>query len=167
MVKTTSVLILEKSEPERRFTLGVVYEPGVTDTQGDFAKAADIEAAAWEFMSRLQTLAKSGVALLSTALKAGDDGVSLDITDLGDLLEKGAGLDDEHLQIGDEEDLGMIVESYIAPIDLLIGAQTVKKGAWLLGVVWSPTMFAKIKSGARTGLSLYGRADTIEEPVSV
>src|SRR3990167_6307475 len=53
------VLVLVKSSPERRYTLGVVYEPDVVDTQGDFAKAEDIEDAAWAFMMRLQSLAKA------------------------------------------------------------------------------------------------------------
>ena len=39
--------VLEKHE-ERRYTLGVVYEPNVEDTDGEFAKAEDIESAAWE-----------------------------------------------------------------------------------------------------------------------
>ncbi len=38
--------VLEKHE-ERRYTLGVVYEPNVEDTDGEFAKAEDIESAAW------------------------------------------------------------------------------------------------------------------------
>jgi len=50
----TKMLVLEKSATERRYTLGVVYEPDVVDTQGEFAKAEDIETAAWAFMERLQ-----------------------------------------------------------------------------------------------------------------
>jgi len=86
--------------------------------------------------------------------------VSVDITGLEDLV-KGAGLDDEHLQV--EEPLGTIVESYLSPVDMQVSGHEVKKGAWLLGVRWTPEMFAKIKAGARTGLSLYGRADSVQE----
>lgn len=166
MGQQVQLKIVEKSATARRFSLGIVYEPGSVDTQGDFAKADDIEAAAWEFMSRLQRLAKSASAILACALTADATGVTLDVTDVSEDIRKGAGLDDEHLQIGDDEDLGTIVESYIAPDDMIVNGQPVKKGSWLLGVVWSEAMFEKIKNGERVGLSLYGRADQIDEAVS-
>lgn len=152
----TKVLILEKSD-ERRYTLGVVYEPNVLDTQNEFAKAEDIESAAWSFLERLQVFAKCGAQILKASLTADATGVQLDVDEAVDVLEKSVGLDDQHLQVSD--DLGTIVESYIAPQDLVINGQAIKKGAWLLGVRWSPEMFAKIKSGERTGLSMFGRAD--------
>lgn len=153
------LLVLTKSSNERRYTLGVVYEPDVVDTQGDFAKAGDIEDAAWAFMERLQVLAKTSGELLAAfrTVEEYPEGVTFDVTALEDLV-KGAGLDDEHLQV--DEPLGTIVESYIAPQDLTVNGQAVKKGAWLLGVRWTDEMFQKIKAGARTGLSLYGRADS-------
>lgn len=160
--------ILAKAD-ERRYSLGVVYSPNDVDSQGEFAKADDISAAAWAFMERLQTLAKAGVSLLKAAIAADADGITLDITDVAgeDALEKGAGLDDMHLQVGDEEDLGVIVESYVAPVDMEIGGQAVKAGTWLLGVRWSEPMWKKIKSGERTGLSMYGRVDHIKnQPVA-
>lgn len=146
--------VLQKNAPQR-FTLGIVYEPDVTDTQGDFAKAEDIESAAWEFLARLQQSASLGASVL----KAAAEGASCEI-EITDLMK--SGLDDMHLQVGDEEDLGTIVESYLAPTDLAIDGQPVKKGAWLLGVRWSPAMFAKIQAGERTGLSFYGRAEQVE-----
>lgn len=159
----TDLRILEKRQGPQRFTLGVVYEPDVKDTQGEFAKAADIESAAWAFMERLQRLAKSGAVILKSAIDAdADEGITLDVTEIADLVEKGVGLDDEHLQIGDEEDLGVIVESYLAPDAMEIGGQKVRKGAWLLGVKWSQVMWDKIKAGERTGLSLYGLVDREE-----
>lgn len=39
---------------KQRYTLGVVYEPNVLDTQGDFATAEVIEKSAWDFMRSLQ-----------------------------------------------------------------------------------------------------------------
>ena len=146
------LLILEKAEA-KRFTLGVVYEPDVLDTQREMAKAEDIERAAWDFMGRLQALAKSG-ALVLKAARDGEGQVELD-----DELIKAVGLDDEHMQT--DEHLGTIVESYVAPCDMKVGDQTVKKGSWLLGTVWTPEMFAKIRKGDRTGLSMYGRAERI------
>ncbi|HJO37579.1 MAG: XkdF-like putative serine protease domain-containing protein [Vicinamibacterales bacterium] len=59
--------VLSKHE-EQRYTLGVVYEPLVLDTQEEFAKAEDIEEAAWGFMARLQTLAKAAGTLLKSAI---------------------------------------------------------------------------------------------------
>lgn len=159
MAHTLAYTVLEKSAPTRRYTLGIVYEPDSVDTQGEFAKAEDIEAAAWDFLARLQVLAKSGALLLASALKADKADVEVDITDLGDLL-KGEGLDDQHLQV--DEPLGTIVESYVAPCDLNINGQPVKKGAWLLGVRWTEGMFEKIHSGERTGLSMFGHATRVE-----
>lgn len=151
---------------ERKFTLGIVYEPAAIDTDGEFAKAEDIESAAHAFMERLQAMSKSGAEVLRAVLNSGSTEVTLDITDMAEALEKGAGLDDMHLQVGDEDDLGTIVESYIAPVDMEIGAQTVKKGAWLLGVIWSDAMWKKIKAGKRTGLSMYGSVGRIKnQPV--
>lgn len=155
----TLVKVLEKSSKERRYTLGVVYEPNVVDTQGDFAKAEDIETAAWGFMARLQSLAKSGASILKAAAEAGDAGIELEISDVDEML-KGEGLDDQHMQV--DEPVGIIVESYIAPCDLKVDGETVKKGAWLLGVQWTEEMFEKIKKGERTGLSMYGRTEKVE-----
>lgn len=142
--------ILAKSD-ERRYTLGVVYEPDIVDTQGDFAKAEDIEKAAWDYMLRLQVVVKSAEAVLSALSESNE--AEIDVTEL---VEKGAGLDDQHLQVSHE--VGTVVESYIAPTDMEINGQKVAKGSWLLGVVWTPEMFDKIKKGDRTGLSMYGKA---------
>src|SRR5262249_49300499 len=56
------------------------------------------------------------------------------------------------------DELGEIVECYVAPCAMTIGNQQVPQGAWLLGVIWSPQQFALIKSGQRTGLSMGGTA---------
>jgi len=159
--------VLEKSA-SKRYTLGVVYEPDTLDTQHEFAKAEDIESAAWDFMTRLQDMAKSGSLILKSALDASDQGITIDVTDMVDIVEndelsKSSGLDDEHLQVGDYEQLGTIVESYIAPVDMVIQGETIKKGAWLLGVRWTPPMFDKIQKGERTGLSMFGRTDKVKE----
>lgn len=39
-----------KSDTAQRYTLGVIYEPNVVDTQGDWMEAGDVEAACWDFM---------------------------------------------------------------------------------------------------------------------
>lgn len=151
--------VLEKAL-EKRYTLGVVYEPDAEDTQGDFMKAADIEASAWDFMERLQLLAKSCGVILTSAIGAGREGITLDVTNVDELI-KGEGLDDQHLQL--DEPLGVIVESYVAPADFTVNGEPIKKGTWLLGVRWTQEMFEKIKKGERTGLSLYGTADRVKE----
>lgn len=149
--KATKMRVLSKSG-DRHYTLGVVYEPDVTDSQGEFAKAEDIETAAWAFMERIQMLAKSAALIV----KATENNHAIDITELDELIKSAQFLDDEHLQVDDH--LGTIVESYIAPADLKIDGQEVKKGAWLLGVVWSESMWNKIKAGDRTGFSMFGTA---------
>lgn len=166
----TSMRIVEKAST-RRYTLGVVYQPGSptdTDTQGDFASAETIERAAWDFMTRLQAMAKAGTTIVRAALDS-DEGVIVKVALESDVeegfafeVEKGAGLDDMHLQVGDEQDLGIIVESYLAPADFTIGDEPIAKGTWLLGVRWSAGMWEKILKGERTGLSLYGLAELKE-----
>jgi len=52
-----------------------------------------------------------------------------------------------------------IYESYISPVDLTMGGQSVKKGTWLLMVhVTDDTIWDKIKSGEYTGFSMGGFA---------
>lgn len=43
-------------ESENQVVYGVVYEPDVVDTQGDFMKADEIEKSAWEFMSDFRNI---------------------------------------------------------------------------------------------------------------
>jgi hypothetical protein len=154
--------ILRKSEDVQRYTLGVVYEPDVADTDNEFAKAEDIEKAAWQFLSDLQSCASAAAQIVKTVNDADDTmQVQLDITELHDLICKGAGdgLDDQHLQV--TEHVGTIVESYLAPVDFDLADQRVTKGTWLLGVIWTPEMFEKIQTGERTGLSMFGRAQRL------
>lgn len=150
--------ILEKNQ-KQRYTLGIVYEPDEIDTQDDFASAQTIEHAAWDFMCKLQTMDLSvqrAEQLISGLQKAMDgDEVRLDITDWADDISKGR-VGDMHSVWPDE--LGTVVESYIAPVDFEIGGEPVKKGSWLLGVVWSEEHYDKIESGERTGYSLGGKA---------
>lgn len=149
-MKNEDFVVLVKGS-EKRYTLGVVYEPDVADTQNEFAKAEDIEQAAWDFMARMQAAGQFGQFVFKAAL-SGDE-AELDVTEMEEMF-KSQGLDDEHLQV--TEPLGDIVESYIAPCDMTIGEQLVKKGTWMLGVCWNEQMFEKIKKGERTGLSMFG-----------
>jgi len=151
---------------KQHYTLGIVYEPDTVDTQGDFADAAEIEKACWNFMRRLQgqdTLTKTALRVLEEVVKAAESGkgVRLDITDVYEVVQK-RGLNDMHVNSDDDESLGTIVECYIAPCDFKIGDEQVRKGTWLLGVQWSPDYFAKIEAGERTGFSMEGRAVRVE-----
>jgi len=151
---------------KKHYTLGIVYEPDEVDTQGDFTDAAEIEKACWNFMRRLQgqdALTKTALRVLEEVVKAAESGKSLrlDITDAYEEVTK-RGLNDMHVSSEDDENLGTIVECYIAPADFEINGETVKKGTWLLGVVWNPDYFAKIEKGERTGLSLEGTAVRVE-----
>lgn len=151
---------------KKYYTLGIVYEPDTVDSQGDFADADEIEKACWNFMRRLQgqdTLTKAALLVLEEVIKAAESGesVRLDITDAYEAVQK-RGLNDMHIPSESDEELGTIVECYIAPTDFEVNGETVKKGTWLLGVVWNPEYFEKIEKGERTGLSLEGTAIRVE-----
>lgn len=57
-----------------------------------------------------------------------------------------------------------VVESYIAPVDMEIDGEVVKKGTWLMGIhVSNETVWADIKAGRLTGLSIGGSALRVPE----
>src|ERR1051325_6231508 len=129
--------ILQK-DSKRRYTLGVVYEPDTLDSDNEFAKAEDIEVAAWDFMRSLQgrgEVAKAGLDLIKKvkdAVASGDQ-VKLEVTDdLLDQIEK-RGVNAMHLIDLENSE---VVESFIAPVDMEIEGQKIKKGSWLAGIVW-------------------------------
>lgn len=147
---------IEKNAPQR-YTLGVVYEPDVKDTDGDWMTAEDIEKACWQFMRYLQStdqikLARNIVEAVTNP-KAGE--VEIEI---GELIEK-RGLGDMHTEmLGDD---CQVVECYIAPADFELAGERVRKGTWLLGAVWNEEQFQKIQSGERRGYSMGGYATSI------
>ena len=55
-----------------------------------------------------------------------------------------------------DDTLGDIVECYVAPVDFQLGDEPIRKGSWLLGVVWSEDQFRKVQDGTLTGFSLGG-----------
>ena len=156
---------LEKVE-KQRFTLGIVYEPNVIDSQDDFTDSKEIEKTAWAFMEKLQGISQLGKfqdELLENIVKAidQDEPLKIDITEIYDDIKKG-GLNDMHVNKATDDGLGTIVESFIAPVDFDIGEEKVTKGTWLLGVVWSEEHFKKIENKERTGFSLEGKGKRIE-----
>ena len=58
---------------------------------------------------------------------------------------------------------GDVVETFVAPVDMAIDDEVVKAGSWCVGIIWSEEMFAKIKSGDRTGVSMGGTAIRLNE----
>lgn len=160
-----------KHAEDSRYTLGVVYEPDTPDTEGDQASAEEIEKAAHVFMRLLQngpTITKSQTAFMTGIAKAlsGDEAVEVDVTELLSDLKKGAGLNDQHVNTDTDHELGDIVECFVAPCDMTVNGQEIKKGAWCLGVVWSGDHWPLIKSGERSGYSLEGlgiRVPILEE----
>lgn len=59
-----------------------------------------------------------------------------------------------------------ILESYLAPVDFMIGNESVKKGSWLLGVrVNDDEIWNAVKRGDLTGYSIGGHANRNPDPV--
>ena len=149
-------------DAKHRYTLGVVYEPDTLDTDGEYATAEDIEKAAHDFMRYLQGrrgLSKVGLDILAKIKEASDSGdeVKLEIDGLDEIAKQG--VNSMHLE--DLED-SEVVESFVAPIDMKIGDETVKKGSWLAGIVWDDKHFQKIQSGEWTGYSMGGFARKVK-----
>lgn len=57
-------------------------------------------------------------------------------------------------RLGDEE--ATLVENYIAPADLTIGTQAVKKGSWIQSWQLAPTLWDQVEKGDLTGFSFGG-----------
>jgi hypothetical protein len=79
-------------------------------------------------------------------------------------FQKNLKLGEMHLNKNFEE-IGEVVENYIAPVDMIVGEEIVKKGSWLIGCIWKPEIFEKIKKGEYTGVSLEGVGLTVEREV--
>lgn len=167
VTKTADVRIIQKAEKER-YTLGIVYEPDTVDSQGDWSTAEEIQKACHNFMRALQgksAVAKAATELLREILKAAesDGSFQVDLTALAEEIEKAGGpLNDMH-ETDFQGTTPDVVECYIAPVDFMIGEQTVKKGTWLMGVVWPTDYFNLIESGDRTGYSMEGTGRRVKE----
>ncbi|NTU17260.1 XkdF-like putative serine protease domain-containing protein [Bacillus subtilis] len=58
---------------------------------------------------------------------------------------------------------GVVVESYVAPDDFMIGSKWITKGSWVLVTRASDEVWEQIKAGIITGYSMAGTADVYEE----
>ena len=159
--------IIVKSEPSR-YTLGVVYSPDEKDAQDDWSDALEIEKACHDFTKKMQgkgKVNKSAVELLAAIVKALDDGgeIRLDVEDVYEDVKKGLDGPLGIMHFVDGNHAGDIVENYILPADAVINGESVKKGSWMMGVVWQPGYFAKILDGTYTGYSMGGSGRRVEK----
>ncbi len=78
-------------------------------------------------------------------------------------MEEYRGLGLQHqLRVNDQV---KILESFIAPVDFVVGDVTIKKGTWLLAVrVLSDELWGRVAEGQLTGFSIGGSARKVPEP---
>ncbi len=154
-------MLLEKNE-KLRYTLGVVYAPDEEDAQGDFSDSEEIRKASWKFLQRLQghQLTKHFLEEVVKVLKSDEIGI-VDVSSLVEEyeIEKRIGIMHKEFDPG----IGEVVESFLAPVDMQIAEEMVKKGSWLLGVVWNEEAFAKVLKGELNGYSMGGVGVRIPE----
>lgn len=104
----------------KRLVYGIVYEPNVVDSQGDYTDADEIEKACHNFMLNYQEIGR------------------------------------RHFETSPDIKL---VECYVAPENLGINGETVRKGAWLICVkVFNDEVWKEVLSGELTGFSFEGTA---------
>lgn len=126
-----------KSEPERRYTLNVIYPADKADVSKaldghrDFASKAVVEDAAWNYMRNYREVGTFHAAITGT---------------------------------GEPSGAAEVVESYIyrGPDWAIKGADglemVVKSGDWLGGFIWTPEAWQAIKEGKIGGISVEGGA---------
>lgn len=120
-----------KVESERRRVTGIVLQPEVVDAQADVISAEAIEDAAHAFLANYNTKTKVG---LQHSVAPGSP--------VGQ-FPKGL-----HL-----------VESYVAPVEMILNGRPIKKGTWLMTVfVEDDEVWARVKSGQIRGFSIGGIA---------
>lgn len=133
-----------KSEPERRYTLHVVYPADKADVaraldgHRDFASKAVVEDAAWNYMRNYREV---GTFHTPEQAQAAGAGAALKASGAADL-----------------------VESYVyrGPDWVIKGTDgsevVVKSGDWLAGFIWSPQDWQLIQDGKIGGVSVEGKA---------
>lgn len=73
---------------------------------------------------------------------------------------------EDYQQIDKQHDFdpgaGQVVESYVAPVDMIIGETDIAKGTWVLVTKATAEMWERIQKGEFTGYSLAGTAEVEE-----
>ena len=115
---------------ERHYVFGVVLEPDTVDRQGDYYSVETVEDACHRFNRKLAI--------------------------------EGQGPRQGHQHRKNRRfstDEVLILESYVALVDMEIEGQAVKRGTWLMrSEILSPAIWAKITRGELTGYSIFGDA---------
>lgn len=156
--------VQKSSDEHLRYTLGVVYAPDEMDLQKEMADEEVIRQAMWDYMAKaqgkdeIQKIALSLYESFVEIIKGDVSEVQIDVTNMDTSLQKNLG--DMHTDI--DKSHGTIVECYQAPVNFELNGEEIKKGTWMLGVVWSEEMFQKILSGERTGYSMGGHGVAVE-----
>jgi len=117
--ETGECLLCIRKAASEHIVYGVVYEPYVVDSQGDFASPEEIEKAAHLFAEKYQEF---NIEHEGTYHKVA------------------------------------LSESYVAPEDIRIGGQPVKKGSWILAVRIPDILWGSIEKGEINGYSMEGGA---------
>lgn len=60
---------------------------------------------------------------------------------------------------------GELVESYVAPVDMEVGDETISKGSWVIVTKATDEIWEQIKKGEFTGYSMAGTAETIQKAI--
>lgn len=96
-----------------------------------------------------------GVVLEPDTFDLHEDLMSFDTIEMAShtYLEKSRLVGEQHETAAE----AVVVESFLAPVDYMMGEQQVKKGSWVMVVkVYSDGLWADIKKGAYTGFSIGG-----------
>lgn len=140
--KAGTYLQIGKAEGvEEHYTLGIVLVPDEPDLQGDVYDAPTVRRAADIFMADYQ----------NTGLQHNVKPAAIEA------------FRDEHPELYNGKIL--IVDSFVIPVemgDVTINGRVVKVGTWLMGHRWiDPALWADVKAGKYTGLSMGGFARRI------
>lgn len=74
-------------------------------------------------------------------------------------LKDARNIDNQH---NFEAGAGEVVESYVAPSDIMIGTDSITKGSWILVTKATDEIWESIQKGDITGYSMAGTAETVE-----
>lgn len=127
-----------KADDEKRYTLGPLYSPDTVDAHGDFVTPDTLQEAAWGYVRE--------------SVKNGSNTIF-----------------DQHTDSPAGEWVDLVTWPYEQTVTMAIPGEgfverTFPPGTVYQGVIWSPTVWEEVKSGAKRGLSLGGMA--VPTPVS-
>ena len=122
-----------KSNDEKRYTLGVMYIPGVRDSDNEYATADELQRACWDFV------AKGNKRIRDTHTEA----------QIGNLVELVSWPYETHAEMS--LPTGEVVKRRLPP------------GTVYAGVVWDERVWPLVKSGKLRGYSMGGKAIRVKD----